>query len=80
MLPCPDGYEQFAIREMCEQIAGLQAIIYDGFIAAPQPLGPMEEHVRKRSKEALGVTLDVRLKATDLSERIPDLQHDSGDF
>jgi hypothetical protein len=74
------GYEQFAIREMCGQVVGLQAIIYDGFLAPAQPVAPLEEQVRRRSKEALGVTLDLRLKITDVSQRIPDLQHDSADF
>jgi hypothetical protein len=74
------GYEQFAIRAMCEQVVGLQAIIYDGFIAPAQPVEPLEEQVRRRSYEALGVTLDVRLKTEDLSQRIPDLERDLWDF
>jgi hypothetical protein len=74
------GYEQFAIREMCGQVVGLQAIIYDGFIAPAQPLVHLEERVRARSKEVLNVALDVRLKTKDLAEPIPDLQGDSRDF
>jgi hypothetical protein len=74
------GYEQFAIRAMCEQVVGLQAIIYDGFIAPAQPVERLEEQVRKRSYEALGVTLDVRLKTEDLSQRIPDVERDLWDF
>ena len=74
------GFEQFAIRNMCEHVVGLKAIIYDGFIAPRQPVGPLEEHVRRRSLEALGVTLDVRLRTEDLSEPIPDLERDPEDF
>jgi hypothetical protein len=74
------GYEQFAIREMCGQVVGLQAIIYDGFLAPAQPVAPLEEQVRTRSKEVLGVALDVRLKAKDLAKPLPDLEGDSGDF
>jgi hypothetical protein len=74
------GYEQFAIREMCGQVVGLQAIIYDGFLAPAQPVAPLAERVRARSKEVLGVSLDVRLKAKDLAEPLPDLECDSGDF
>ena len=74
------GYEQFAIRAMCEQVVGLQVIIYDGFIAPAQSVGPLEEQVRRRSNEALGVTLNLRLKTENLSEPIPDLERDRGDF
>jgi hypothetical protein len=74
------GFEQFAIREMCGQAAGLQAIIYDGFIASPQPVSRLEELVRKRSTEEFGVTLDLRLRTTSLSEPVPDLRGDAGDF
>lgn len=70
------GYEQFAIREMCEHVVGLKAIIYDGFIAPDQPVGQLETRVRRRSEEMLGVTLDVRLKTVDLSEPVPDLRPD----
>jgi hypothetical protein len=74
------GYEQFAIRAMCEKVAGLQAVIYDGFIAPAQPVEALEEQVRRRSYEALGVTLDMRLKTEDLSQRVPDLERDPWDF
>jgi hypothetical protein len=74
------GYEQFAIRAMCEKVVGLQAVIYDGFIAPAQPVQALEEQVRRRSYEALGVTLEVRLKTEDLSQRVPDLERDPWDF
>jgi hypothetical protein len=74
------GYEQFAIREMCEHVVGLKAIIYDGFIAPAQDVGLLEDLVRRRSQEAVGITLEVRLKRKDLSERIPDLERDPYEF
>jgi hypothetical protein len=74
------GYEQFAIREVCQQVEGLQAVIYDGFIAPPQPVEPLEELIRKCSEDGLGFTLDLQLKETDLSAPIPDLEGDPWDF
>lgn len=74
------GYEQFAIREMCKQVVGLQAIIYDGFIAPAQAVEPLEERVRRRSTQALGITLDVRIKTHDVSQGIPTLERASVDF
>jgi hypothetical protein len=74
------GYEQFAIREICEHVVGLKAIIYDGFIASAQPVGPLEDRVRRRSQEVLRVTLDVRLKTGNMSEPLPDLERDPSDF
>jgi hypothetical protein len=74
------GYEQFAIREMCDGVVGLQAVIYDGFIAPAQSVGPLEEQVRRKSTEALGVTLDMRLKAQDLCKPVPDLKRDPSGF
>jgi hypothetical protein len=66
------GFEQFAIREMCRQATGIQAVIYDGFIAPPQPAEPLEEHVKRRSAEELGITLDLQLQQADLSARQPE--------
>ena len=74
------GYEQFAIREVCKAIEGLQAIIYDGFICPPQPVEQLERLIRDRSSERLGVTLDLKLKETDLSSPIPDLEREPWDF
>jgi len=75
------GYEQFAVREFCGQAEGLQGIIYDGFIAKPQEAPALEDHVRRRSKELLGVTLDLRLKRDDaLSDAMPNIERDEGDF
>jgi hypothetical protein len=74
------GYEQFAIREFCRLAKGIQGIIYDGFIAAPQSTVELEEHVRARSTEVLGVTLDLRLKQEDLSGPMPDLEPDPNEF
>ena len=74
------GYEQFAVQAMCTEVDSLQAIIYDGFIAPPQPVEPLEQQVRRRSQETLGVALEVRLKAQSLSDPIPELERDPGDF
>ena len=70
------GYEQFAIREVCELVNGLQAIIYDGFIAPPQPTAPLEQKLRERSEEVLGLPLDLRFKIQDMSEPIPEPEPD----
>ena len=74
------GYEQFAIRELCRRAAGLKAIIYDGFIALGQRTDVLEEQVRQRSREQLGVTLDVQLKAMHFAKRLPDPERDPCDF
>jgi hypothetical protein len=65
------GLEQFAIREMCAQAVGVQAIIYDGLLAQPQAVAPLIERVRLASIERLGFPLTLELKATELSAREP---------
>ncbi len=74
------GYEQFAIREASQLVSGLQAIIYDGFIAPPQPTPPLEKHLRERSEAVLGFSLDLRFGIQDLSEPLPDREPDPWDF
>lgn len=74
------GYEQFAIREMCAIAQGVEAVIYDGFIAQPQPTEPLEEHVRSTSRRDLGFPLDLHLKQQPLSHPLPDLQPDASDW
>lgn len=74
------GLEQFAIREACSRVPSLQAVIYDGFIAPPVPVGPLEEAIRERSREELGITLDLELKQEDLSEPLADPEPDPWDF
>lgn len=74
------GYEQFAIREMIGRASNVQAVIYDGFIASPQSTQQLEEHIRTTSSRSLGVTLDLRLKTEDISERMPSPQKDDFEF
>lgn len=64
------GYEQFAIREVGRRTAGLQAIIYDGFIAPRQDVAVLEQHIRASSSQPLGFTLQLRLTMKDLSDPI----------
>ena len=66
------GFEQFAIRAACRSATGLQAIIYDGFIAAPQAVAPMEAAIREESARRLGLTLNLRLKRAPFSFEIAD--------
>lgn len=74
------GYEQWVIREMCRGVNGLTAIIYDGFIAERIEVKALEERVRQRSSEELGITLDMRLSARDFSVPFEEPQRDAWDF
>lgn len=65
------GFEQFAIRSICTEVEGLQAIVYDGFIAPPQDVESLERHLREHSEKALGIPLDLGLKATNISKPLP---------
>lgn len=56
------GYEQWAIREVCTIASGLQVVIYDGFIAAPNQREALTAHLLRRSTEVLGFPLELRLK------------------
>jgi hypothetical protein len=61
------GYEQWVIREMCRGNAGLRAVIYDGYISEPVDVASLERRVRQRSKEQLGIELDMKLSRKDFS-------------
>lgn len=62
------GYEQFAIREACKKVPNLQAIIYDGFVAPSMSVEVLEETIRERSSQELGLTLNLEIKTEDLSD------------
>jgi hypothetical protein len=74
------GYEQFAIREICSRVPGLQAVIYDGFIAPQVPVEPLEANLRVASQEKLGVTLDLKLKVEDLATPMEEPERDEWSF
>lgn len=74
------GYEQYAIRSMCHKATGLQAIIYDGYVASPQDTRALEEELRQDASRELGVDLQLHLKRTSWSEPIPEMEADSKDF
>jgi hypothetical protein len=74
------GLEQFAIRTMCRQAAGVVAVIYDGFIAPTQPTEALERAVRDASQIHLGYSLNVGLKAQALSAQIEDPSRAPWDF
>jgi hypothetical protein len=63
------GYEQFAMRAICPHVPGLVAIIYDGFLAPWIAVEPLEQHVRESSRNALGIELDMELKAEPFGAR-----------
>lgn len=65
------GYEQYAIRHMARSVSGLQGIIYDGFIAAPNSVEPLQSSVREKSRTGLGVALDLTLRATKFADVEP---------
>lgn len=64
------GCEQLAMRTMCEKAKGLTGIIYDAFVAEPQPVEPLEALVAEQSRSTIGVALNIKLKATRFSEMI----------
>ena len=66
------GFEQFAIRACCRRVRDPQAVVYDGFIAPPQEVGPLEESIREESSGHLGFTLDLRIKRKSFSSPIVD--------
>ena len=74
------GFEQLAIRAACRKVQGLQAIVYDGFIAPPQDVAPLEEAIREESSRALGFPLDLKLKRQAFSRPIEDREPDPSDF
>lgn len=66
------GYEQWVMREMCAGMSGLVALIYDGMIATEQNTEGLEAHIRETSLRTLGFALDVRIKATEFAQLVPD--------
>lgn len=64
------GFEQFAIRAACRRVVDLQAIIYDGFIAPPQAVGPLEDAIREESSRRLGISLNLGIKETSFASQI----------
>ncbi len=74
------GYEQYAIREICQKVEGLKAIIYDAFVAAPQSVEPLEEFIREKSRKELGVALEINLTATRFADLLPSVSAEPTDF
>jgi hypothetical protein len=58
------GFEQLAIQATCQHATGLQAIVFDGFIAQPQEVEPLNTAIRETSVARCGFALDLTLKAT----------------
>jgi hypothetical protein len=62
------GFEQFAIRQVCRQVNGLAAIIYDGFVCATgqDPKG-WSQVVRKASSRELAIPLSLSFEVTQFT-------------
>jgi hypothetical protein len=65
------GLESFAVRAMCEQVPGLVAVIYDGWISQDANVRALEEHVRDISTAQLGYPLHINLKKQPFATEIP---------
>jgi hypothetical protein len=74
------GYEQWAVHDVCSRVAGLQAVIYDGFIATRQATEGLEAGLRQRSGAMLGVTLDLTLKAEPFDCEFPEPERAPWDY
>ena len=74
------GFEQFAIRTACQRVRDLQAVVYDGFIAPPQDVVPLQAAIREESSKRLGLTLRLQLKRKPFSDPIVDRRAFDPDF
>lgn len=74
------GLEQLAMRAACRKAHGVQAVVYDGFIAPPQDVAPLEEAIQEESSRILGFPLELKLKREAFSRAIEDREPDPWDF